>query len=454
MVLASYPEFTTYCRMNDTSIAHAFFLTAGLLLFLKTTTDVRWGSLVRWFLWGLCAGWVASIRLDSIVTFGLLTLVLLWFVRSRPTDLARRLGAAAAGAIGPLAYVGWYNRRYCGSWLRDPHCFWHSMPFDSGWRIFDIHMPLGRPECALESDDSANLLFYGREILGQFAGWWRLTEVEKHPLMVPCFCLTGFMMIGLGYAWCQRRESANKLRFLVFTAAATGATLLFYMFLRWHVLRFILPLAPAMASFTGVGAVGLLRSLWRRRWGWMLCAPAAIALVFAVYRLGCLATVGRIGDMLPVVPILQSTAAQIESNAVVISTAGPCLTDFFVIRGTQRKFVPLNHRAAWRIQPRPPRNRAIIPPLNRLEISYPGDLENGAVDIFEFSALEDPERIDQLLRQGIPVYFVDHTFGNWGDDLPILAQHFDMQPVVGVAPTGLMRGQFRPGPFLWRLGTR
>ena len=71
-----------------------------------------------------------------------------------------------------------------------------------------------------------------------------------------------------------------------------------------------------------------------------------------------------------------------------------------MIRGTERRFVPLNRRAAWRVQPRPPKNRAIIPPTKISDNSYPGDLENGAMDIFEFSALENPDRIDQLARIG------------------------------------------------------
>lgn len=131
IVLASYPGFTEYCRMNDTSIAQGFFLTAGLLIFLKMTANGRWSSLGRWFLWGLCAGWAASVRLDSLAIFGLLTIALLWFVRSRLTDLVKQWGAAA-GAISPVAYAGWYNRHYCGSWLRDPHGFWQSVPWDSG----------------------------------------------------------------------------------------------------------------------------------------------------------------------------------------------------------------------------------------------------------------------------------------------------------------------------------
>ena len=76
------------------------------------------------------------------------------------------------------------------------------------------------------------------------------------------------------------------------------------------------------------------------------------------------------------------------------------------------------------------------------------------MDIFEFSALENPERIDQLLRQGLPVYFVDHTFGNWCEEVPILRRHFDMRVVVGIEPAGLLRGHLHPGPVLWRLRSR
>lgn len=83
-------------------------------------------------------------------------------------------------------------------------------------------MALGRADYECEAC-RGNLLFYGREILGQFAGWSRWSEMTKHLLMVPCFCLSAFMIVGMGYAWCQRRDSEGKLRFLVFTAVVTGA---------------------------------------------------------------------------------------------------------------------------------------------------------------------------------------------------------------------------------------
>jgi len=451
MVLASYPEFTAYSRMNDTSIAQAFLLTMGLLLFLKMTADGCWPSLGRWFLWGLCAGWATSVRLDSLVVFGLLTLVLLWFVRTRLRDLAGRLGPAAAGAIGPIAYAGWLNEHDCGSWLRDLRCYWDSVPSDSGWRVFDIHTAWG-PAYTHENADSGNLVFYGREIFGQFVGWDRWAEPQKHLFMIPCLCLTALMIVGIGYAWCHKRDSQAKLRFLVFTALVTGATLLFYVFLRWHIVRYVVPLAPGMAAFVGIGVVGLAQYLCRRLGTKVLGVAAALVLAL-VMRPWFTGIPVQVGDMLPVVPILRSAASRIESNAVVISTAGPCLTDFFVIRGTQRRFVPLDHRVAWRVQPRPPRNRAIIPPVKQDGNAYPGDLENGAQDIFEYSALENPERINLLLRQDIPVYFVDHTFGNRCDELPFLLQHFDMQPVVEYEPGGPL-SSLHAGPCLWRLWPR
>ncbi|HUI07130.1 MAG TPA: hypothetical protein VL486_09005, partial [Verrucomicrobiae bacterium] len=98
--------------------------------------------------------------------------------------------------------------------------------------------------------------------------------------------------------------------------------------------------------------------------------------------------------------------------------------------------------------------RAIIPPVKRDGNSYPGDLENGAKDIFEFSAVENPDRIDQLLRQGIPVYFVDHSFGNWCGELTFLRQRFDMEPVIGAEATGPLAGHAHSGICLWQLRSR
>ena len=448
LVLASYPSFTEYSRMNDTSIAQAFFLCAGLLLFLKMTVDARWSSLVRWFLWGLCAGWAGTIRPDNVMIFGLLTVVLLWRAGPRLTDLLKQSVVATLGAIGPLTYMFWYNQHYCGSWLRDPRCVWQSMPFDRGWRILDIHSALGHAKSAPEN--GANLLFYGREILGQFADWPAWSDQQKLLLMIPCFCLAQCMIVGIGYAWWQKRDSESKLRFLLYTAITAGGTLSLYLFLPLQITRYVVPLAPAAASFVGIGAIGLLRVVWRHSRTWTVCL--LVALLFpAGWWIGSTKVAIRQGDMLPVAYLLQQTAAAIESNAVIVSTVGPFLTEVFVIRGTQRVFVPPDHRTAWRIQPGPPKNRDIIPPLYTAHGSYPGDLENGSVDIFEFSALENPERIDQLLQQGIPVYFFDHTYGNWREHLPLLYQHFEMQAVLGYTPTAPLSDFTRPGVCLWRL---
>jgi 4-amino-4-deoxy-L-arabinose transferase-like glycosyltransferase len=450
LVLASYPIFTEYSRMNDTCIAQVFFLAVGLLLFLRMTVDERWPSLVRWSLWGLCAGWAATIRPDNVVIFGLLTAALWWRAEPRLTNVVKQLGVATLGAFSPLAYMFWYNQHYCGSWLRDPRCVWHSMPWGSGWRVFDIHMALGHSKYVSGNADGGNLLFYGREILGQFADWPSWSDQQKLMLMVPCFCLAQCMIVGIGYAWWQRRNSESKRRFLVYTTITTGATFLLYIFLPVHATRYVVPLAPCAASFVGVGAIGLMRAAWRRSRTWTVCALVALLLPAGQW-LGSTQVAIRQGDMLPVSFLLQQTAAAIENNAVIISTAGPFLTDFYVVRDTQRMFVPLDHRTTWRIQPRPPKNQAIIPPFESPDGTYPGDLENGAVDIFEFSAIENPERIEKLLRQGAPVYFFDHTYGNWCDQLPLLSQHFGMQPVLGYTPKEPLSHFSQPGVCLWRL---
>jgi 4-amino-4-deoxy-L-arabinose transferase-like glycosyltransferase len=453
IVLASYPGFGEYCRMADTSIAQAFLVMAALLLFLKMTADVRWPSMARWFLWGLCAGWAASVRLDTLAMFGLFTLALICFVRPRRTNLVKHLGVATLAAFGPVSYAGWYNQHYCGSWLRDPHCFWHSRQWEGGWRAFDIHRVFGAINTQ-ENADRGNLIFYGREILDQFSNWPNLSQATKQTFVIPCFCLTALMIVGIGYAWRQRRQSEAKLRFLTFVAIVAGTAPLFYLFLPVHVARYAVPMAPGVASLVGVGAVGIARSFCRGLRTRILGALVGLALVLASRHWISFIPI-RIGDSLPVVPVLQHSAACIESNAVVISTAGPCLTDFFMIRGTQRTFVPPDHRTLWRIQPRPPKNRAIIPPLAGPDTSYPGDLENGAVDIFEFSALENPDRIDRLLLQGIPVYFVDHTLGTACSELPRLLRRFELSP-VGAAKFELkgVRGFAHTGPCLWQLHSR
>jgi hypothetical protein len=366
-----------------------FFLVAGLLVFLWLTRDPSCASRVRWFLWGLCTGWAAAIRLDSIPVFGTLTLCSVCLVRPKPLELAECCAWLLVGAVAPLGYAVWYNHHYCGSWLRDPHCFWSSIPYDSSASLFGIRMAFGAPDCAQEFGNGGNLVFYGRTIVAQMARWEALHTLER----IAGPCLTGFMIAGIVYAWRQRNANTLRFRFLAFTAVEAITTLLFFVFLRWRIIRFIVPVAPVMACFVGVGLVESIRLLWHKLLGKALAGLLLLAFSMAVFiQLRVPHT--RVGDVLPVVQILQESSTLMESNAVVISTAGPYLTDFFAIRGTQRAYVPPDKKTIWRVQPHPPLNRAIIPSTPNLENTYPGDLDNGAMDIFGYSALENPEEIN------------------------------------------------------------
>jgi hypothetical protein len=344
----------------------------------------------------------------------------------------------------------WFNHHYMGSWLRDAHAYWQSNPFDNFSRVFGLRCALGIPDYNQDMNGRGNLLFYLREIGILFTSWRDLKNYYS-PFVRPfIFGLTAIAILGVVAAIVRSCNDKRARNFVCFGAVTIAATLLFYSLCEFRASRYIVPIAPFFAVFFGVGVVDTMRWLWRRRITATLILPLVVAVAIPLLRL----TKGKaivVGDLPPVARILQKTSETIEPNAFVITSIYPPLVEHFVIRHTQRQIILLNHKHYYRIQPRPPKDPSKIP--QTIANTYDGDLENGAVDIFEFSAMEDLNRLQELLELGTPVYVIDASFGHaMENDLRILGEHFDLKHVGFLHPTGLLQKFYpSPGPFLLRL---
>jgi 4-amino-4-deoxy-L-arabinose transferase-like glycosyltransferase len=450
-----YYTFFQYAQMLDTSIPTAFFLVTGLLVFLWILRPSH-GALAQWALWGLCAGWATAVRTNNALVFLALTLALVWLLRPRAWECVRNLMAATIGAAPLVVPLLWYNHHYCGAWLRDAHAYWQSNPFDNLSRAFGLRCAFGLPDYSRDMNDRGNLVFYLREISSQFVPW------RVHPINLGAwerglmFALTGVMLVGILFAFRRATAHPHARHFLWFSLITIGVTLLFYSFCEFRAVRYIVPLAPFCGAFIGVGIVDTIRWLWLRRHTATLIPLFLLIVAAPCYRLARIRPVIR-GDLFPDADIVRFTAPNIESNAVIISNLYPPLLELLLVRDTQRQVVPVKGKIIYRVQPLPPKDPSKIP--NYITNGYPGDLENGAVDIFEFSALEDPLRIQQFLNDNIPVYVIDQTMGLFmNDDLTALKRNFELVGVVGLTPLGReMVRKFFPiseGVVLWRLKPR
>jgi 4-amino-4-deoxy-L-arabinose transferase-like glycosyltransferase len=450
-----YFTFYEYARMLDTSIPSAFFLVTGLLVFLWILRRSS-GGLIQWALWGLCAGWATAVRSSNAPMFLALTLALVWLLRPRAGECVRNLMAVTIGAAPLMAPLLWYNHHYCGSWLRDAHAYWQSNPFDNFSRVFGLRCAFGLPDYNREMNDRGNLVFYLRELASQFIPWQDFPATFDAWGRGLIFALSAVMVIGVFFTFRRAAVNPHARHFLWFSVITVGVTLLFYSFCEFRANRYIVPLAPFCAAFVAVGIVDTVRRLWLRKHTATLIPLFILIVAVSYYRLFRSRPTVR-GDLFPVGAIVRFIPSNIESNAVIISQIYPPLLELLLVRDTQRQLVPLVSRTAYRVQPRPPRDRSKIPMY--ITNGYPGDMENGAVDLFEFSALEDPRRIQQFLNENIPVYVIDHSMGLFmNDDLATLNRNFELVWFARLNPSE--RESFRSlfpvseGVVVWRLKPR
>jgi hypothetical protein len=219
-------------------------------------------------------------------------------------------------------------------------------------------------------------------------------------------------------------------------------------------IRYLLTVIPFAAIFTATAVVDVAGWLGRRRWWWFSIPVFLLLAGTTPYRWWHTGVSMWLGELTPTAQVLADINPVIESNAVVIGFNHWELINHSLIRGTTRQFVPLKDRRNFRVQPRAPRGQS----PTRLANAGNDDerqLANGAVDIFDFSAVEDPLRIEDLLARGRRVYIVDFPLESSynKEALLTLEKNFKLQPwILYQTERGPMKGE--PGATcvtLWKI---
>ena len=126
-----------------------------------------------------------------------------------------------------------------------------------------------------------------------------------------------------------------------------------------------------------------------------------------------------------------------ETNAVFISNFNPFYVEHILVDGTDAETVPL-HRVVygadyyvqWKKPPHPEWIAEDFPSRNHIT-RYRRMYENGAQDVFPFTARENPEFIQQALSAGRSVYFLTPGVTTYGDfaAVDVLTNRFDVDMI-------------------------
>ena len=132
--------------------------------------------------------------------------------------------------------------------------------------------------------------------------------------------------------------------FVVLTASLYG----FFSFFWWQEERYLLRLVPFLCVLNSIGPSALLQSLQRRQSTFYTEAVFAttaviLALIAFLTYYSLTQQVPQSDDNLVLYDSMRRAGEVMESNAVVVTNWDPVRPDAYLIRGTQRKLLPLTN---------------------------------------------------------------------------------------------------------------
>jgi hypothetical protein len=197
---------------------------------------------------------------------------------------------------------------------------------------------------------------------------------------------------------CRTRAALMRAMLLYLAAGAlpiSGFFLLYcFPYARFHDLALYL-----FSALAGAGlATLMLRVSGGRQVGWMIAIAGALVSPL-ILTAPPSATTRR--------DLARAIAARTPQDAVIITGVDEPYLEPAALRGTQRTVLPYHRTAnyagsliAWKriADPRPT-------PSSFVDHRCPGLLRGGAVEVYDYTAMESPEKIAQLLQSGRTVYF-------------------------------------------------
>jgi hypothetical protein len=424
----------------------AFFCLSAHALLIKIFEN-RQHSIWLWFLLGQSLGFALTLRPDNILF--LLPVAAFLLLRS---DRLKTGVTGPAVLVGGVAFWGaaivFANYLYTGDFFRTTYHVWqsalHDRPHGSeSWRYL-----------LLPSFPESNLATILRTSLSQWNG-----DAGDDRVIRWCYWGLDFLfVIGLVKIARASAREPNAREFLLWIALLIVSLALFLscsliIFGNRHMVRVV----PYLCLVDAVGFIGLwewfpkagrlLESLRQRdsphvptklslpnlltRARLLLPPPMAIAFVYLIAHsqtnlLAYVPTTAYLTHVRSLIP---------ETNAVFISNFNPFYVEHILVDGTDGETVPLHrfvygadYYVQWKKPPHPEWLAEDFPtrdPITRYQRMY----ENGAQDVFPFTARENPEFIQKSLSAGRSVYFVTPGVTTYGDfsAVDVLTNLFDFE---------------------------
>lgn len=234
------------------------------------------------------------------------------------------------------------------------------------------------------------------------------------------FWLTMALLAACAAWYCVSRKARNEKllsiapRWTAWEAAMAFALLqslvifVLYIFYFYYHKRMYLPILVMVLPPAASAAANFLRTVLRReKIANGLIAAAAVALqCIALYNLNYYhrsirsipndrAKLEIMNDMLP-------------KNAIFLSTFNPSVADRFLLRGTDRKIIPVNRIHEYANETVAPLKVKACdpPPKNAEDMLAPGLLEQpGCFRPFPYALSDDPSKLEEILQGDAPVFY-------------------------------------------------
>jgi hypothetical protein len=448
LFLAVSCGFRQNVQMIAPDAISAFFCLSAHALLIKIFEN-RQRSIWLWFLLGQSLGFALTLRPDNILFLLPVTAYLLMQFNRR------KIGSAGAAVLaGGVAFWGVAilvtNYLYTGDFFRTTYHVWqsalHDRPLGSeSWRYL-----------LLPSFRESNLATILRTSLSQ----WNGDAGDDRVIQWFFWGLDLLFVIGLVKIVRASTRNSTARGFLLWIAPLICSLALLFscsliIFGNRHMVRVI----PYLSLVDAVGFVELwqcfpkvgrlLESLRQRgsprtstklslphlltRARLLLLPPMAIVFVYLIAHpqtdlLAYVPTTAYLTHVRSLIP---------ETNAVFISNFNPFYVEHILVDGTDAETVPLHryvygadYYVQWKKPPHPEWIAEDFPTRNHIT-RYRRMYDNGAQDLFPFTARENPEFIQQALSAGRSVYFLTPGVTTYGDfaAVDVLTNRFDVDMI-------------------------
>lgn len=356
-VLMGYIGYNVMAKKIMTDVPAAALGLLGCWLFLRMRAQPIRRDYV---LAGLLAGLAVAVRNENAA-------MLLPFAWLALRAKEGRIGNLLVLLLPTLAVAGAtaaYNQAAFGDWHRTGYEYWCPLPYDYRELIFSPRFI------------RANLdMLKAKQVLLAVASG----------------------LVGIGLLW---RKRAPELRpVLLYLALAALPITLFHLFYFYAAYRFHL-LGLALGLILGGAGLATLVPESVKRPSWLL--PAL--LVVGILAVPFVRKPGPIPDRLLAA---QAFAQATPKNAVIVTNIDAVYLEPLVVRGTERRIVPITRGAEYASKCIAPR-RIVLPPGVTPHYSFGQGsrqlLRYGARNVIPFTADEAPQQLEAWARRGVPVY--------------------------------------------------